>query len=116
MYVNPDRRMLLPEILRQFGIRHQMNPKELHALSNPRCGAEGARPVSMAMLLPVASPRAAERLDVRPSAPPAIPSRRLAAAAICPVPRWSAQAAAAHSLQAAKPSCCCSAANGQAAT
>src|SRR5580658_5943272 len=33
--IDPDRRMLLFEVLRQFGVRHQMEPHQLHDRSTP---------------------------------------------------------------------------------
>ena len=47
MDVDPHRRMLLPEVLRQFGVRHQMEPQEFHG-GPIVAGARLAIPASMA--------------------------------------------------------------------
>src|SRR5262252_6614967 len=46
MHINPYRRMLLAEVVRQFGVRHQMEPEELHGQSSLLL------PASMASKLP----------------------------------------------------------------
>src|ERR1700757_4251943 len=49
VYIDPDRGVLLSEILRQFGIGHQVKPHQLHGDGSSWCGG---RPLSSASACP----------------------------------------------------------------